>query len=83
MTGPKFKTLREHAGHVAYMFTDIVRVAEGADPIAIVKVSEEAREKSDVQDGLWMPEREATVVNWTVPGERAALFDRIEKSAKG
>ena len=84
LTGSRPKYVRDHAGHVAYMFTDLEKAAPGeTDSVAIIRVTDEARQRAHVQDGLWMLQQEARVVNWFSEGERAAFLGQVERSARG
>jgi hypothetical protein len=68
---------RDHAGWSAYMFHDIRSVDRTAQPIAVVRMTEQDADADEVRNGIAMLHNEGEVVNWLDPRQREQfLADR-------
>ena len=76
------KRPRDHAGLVAYMFSDIRRAKQNSESIALVKVRDSDLHNYDVDYGLALLKAEARVINWLRQEDREAFLQEREEVAR-
>lgn len=75
---------RDHAGYMAFMFSDTAKVNALVDPIAIVSYRREDAANRTVQQSLKLLDKTARVVNWLDDDVRGRFIDeriRIARAA--
>jgi len=71
----------DHAGFSAYMFRDIKDSRSKVENYAIVRVSDEDKERDDVQYGLKVLENESDIIDWSDQKQQKAFVEERKKIA--